>query len=123
MTQELQNYQNWFSIFNDGTDEEAIAQFELTFSKDLLVIGKDYNYSYNQWLDICLKMRKNGVKCYTTVNKVEEHNGQVFIYYYVKIHLTDQHILELYTKGIFQNGKYIKSEPTNPEMYDKMAIT
>ena len=121
MTQQtLENFKKWFITFNDGNDEEAIAQYEKTFSKELVVVGKDSNYSYDEWLQACLKMRMDGVKVYTTIDKVEEQKDELHIYYSGKIHLSDGNILEPKTKGIFKNGKYITSEPTNPETYDKM---
>ena len=121
MSQELQNFQKWFITFNDGNDEEVMEQYEKTFAKDIVVVGKDANYSYDEWLQTCLKMRKDGVKCFTNVDKVEKKGDELYFYYSAKIHMPDGTILEPKTKAIFKNGKYTRSEPTNPEAYDKMT--
>jgi len=99
-------------------NSEAELIFDDLFHPDVVIMGKQETFNFAQWKDWYRRSIQDGLVL--DMEKVVR-TGPNEIVYTLLVHLDNGQVLSHTAKGIFEDGKMIKTEPVNPEIYDIMT--
>ncbi|CAB9499433.1 expressed unknown protein [Seminavis robusta] len=99
-------------------DSHADEVFDDLFHKDVLIVGNAKTHNFDEWKDWYKRSIQDGLVF--EMQKVVK-TGPDSIVWTLLIHLENGTTLTHTAKGLFKDGKLIKTEPADPTVYDVMT--
>jgi hypothetical protein len=114
---EMRNLTAYFSnLCEGGTWEKMEPVFEALFHPDVVILGNQSRFDFEGWKRQVRDFLERGV--YFDMEKLVKEGDKIV--YTVTIHDGDASFLHT-AKGIFKDGKMIRTEPADPSIYDRIA--
>ena len=99
-------------------DENAERIFDDLFHPEVMIVGKNKSFNFQEWKDWYKRSIQDGLVL--DMEKVVRV-GPDSIVYTLLVHQENGTVLSHTAKGIFKDGKLIKTEPADPAIYDIMT--
>ena len=114
---EMRRMTAYFSQLS-GESNWQVAEpiFDALFHPDVVIVGEKQTWDYQGWKD----WYKNSIQDGVTVDMEKIEKVPEGILYTITVHQADGSLKHT-AKGIFKEGKLIRTEPVDPKLYDKMA--
>ena len=122
---EMRKLTAYFSHIRAGNTWEAMEPaYEDLFHPDVVITGRQTQFDYQGWKRQCQEFLDRGVtfemEKLVKEEKEKQNSKVVTIIYTVTVH--DENGAFRHTaKGIFKDGKMIRTEPADPSIYDRMS--
>lgn len=117
---EMRKLTAYFSQLNGESQWDANAEriFDDLFHEDVVIVGAKKKFDYRGWKDWYKQSIEDGL--IFEMEKVVK-TGPNTIVYSLKVRDVDGTALDHTAKAVFQDGKLIRTEAVNPNVYDIMA--
>ena len=117
---EMRKLTKYFCLLdgNSRWDATAEATFDDLFHPNVVIVGNQKTFNYNEWKAWYKRSITDGLVL--DMEKVVRTSANSIVYTLL-VHQYDGTILSHTAKGIFEDGKLIKTEPVDPGIYDIMT--
>ena len=110
----------YFCLLSPESKWDATAEqiFDDLFHPDVTIVGKNKSHNFREWKEWYKRSIQDGLVL--DMEKVVK-TGPDSIVYTLLVHQENGTVLSHTAKGIFKDGKLIKTEPADPSIYDIMT--
>ena len=111
---------SYFCLLSPESQWNAEAEriFDELFHPDVMIVGKNRSFHFEEWKDWYKRSIQDGLVL--DMEKVVRTSPDTIVYTLL-VHQDNGTVLTHTAKGIFKEGKLIKTEPADPSIYDIMT--
>ena len=117
---EMRKLTKYFCLLCEDSKWDANAEkiFDDLFHPEVVIVGNQKKFNFDEWKAWYKQSIQDGLVL--DMEKVVRTSSDSIVYTLL-VHKHDGTVLSHTAKGIFQDGKLIKTEPADPAIYDIMS--
>jgi hypothetical protein len=117
---EMRKLTRYFCLLSPESkwDSNAERIFDDLFHPEVKIVGKNKSFNFQEWKDWYKRSIEDGLVL--DMGKIVRTSPDSIVYTLL-VHQDNGTVLSHTAKGIFKDGKMIRTEPADPSIYDIMA--